>query len=77
MARRRKLSPERKAFIDKLIAHYNPKDVSDVQEMLKDLLGDTLQDILEAEWMSTWVTPSMITKIKRLMTAETVTAVKP
>lgn len=49
MARRRKLSPERKAFIDKLIAHYNPKDVSDVQEMLKDLLGDTLQDILEAE----------------------------
>lgn len=49
MARRRKLSPERKEFIDSLIAHYNPKDVSDVQEMLKDLLGDTLQDMLEAE----------------------------
>ena len=49
MARRRKLTPERKAFIDSLIAHYNPKDVSDVQEMLKDLLGDTLQDMLEAE----------------------------
>ena len=49
MARRRKLTPERKAFIDSLIAHYNPKDVNDVQEMLKDLLGDTLQDMLEAE----------------------------
>ena len=33
MARRRKLSPERKEFIDSLIAHYNPKDVSDVPTM--------------------------------------------
>ena len=49
MARRRKITPERKEFIDSLIAHYNPKDVSDVQEMLKDLLGDTLQGMLEAE----------------------------
>lgn len=49
MARRRKLTPERKEFIDSLISHYNPKDVSDVQEMLKDLLGDTLQGMLEAE----------------------------
>ena len=49
MARRRKMTPERKEFIDSLIAHYNPKDISDVQEMLKDLLGDTLQGMLEAE----------------------------
>ena len=49
MARRRKMTPERKEFIDSLIAHYNPKDVNDVQEMLKDLLGDTLQGMLEAE----------------------------
>lgn len=49
MARRRKLTPERKEFIDSLISHYNPKDVNDVQEMLKDLLGDTLQGMLEAE----------------------------
>ena len=26
MARQRKLSPERKAFIDSLIAHYQPED---------------------------------------------------
>ena len=49
MARQRKLSPERKAFINNLLEHYNPKDAGDVQEMLKDLLGDTLQGMLEAE----------------------------
>lgn len=49
MARQRKLSPERKAFINSLIEHYQPEDAQDVQEMLKDLLGDTLQGMLEAE----------------------------
>ncbi len=49
MARQRKLSPERKAFINSLIKHYHPADAADVQEMLKDLLGDTLQGMLEAE----------------------------
>lgn len=49
MARQRKLSPERKAFINSLLEHYQPNDVNDVQEMLKDLLGDTLQGMLEAE----------------------------
>ena len=49
MARVRKLSPERKEFIDSLLKHYNPKDAEDVQEMLKDLLGDTLQGMLESE----------------------------
>ena len=36
MARQRKLSPERKAFIDSLLDHYQPQDA-------QDLLGDTLQ----------------------------------
>ena len=49
MARQRKLSPERKAFISGLLEHYQPQDAQDVQEMLKDLLGDTLQGMLEAE----------------------------
>ena len=40
MARTRKLSPERKAFINGLIEHYHPEDAQDVQEMLKNLLGD-------------------------------------
>lgn len=49
MARQRKLSPERKAFISGLLEHYQPQDAQDVQDMLKDLLGDTLQEMLEAE----------------------------
>ena len=49
MARQRKLTPERKEFINGLLTHYNPKDAKDVQGMLKDLLGDTLQGMLEAE----------------------------
>ena len=49
MARQRKLTPERKAFINSLLEHYQPSDANDVQELLKDLLGDTLQGMLEAE----------------------------
>ena len=49
MARQRKMTPERKAFINSLLEHYKPQDTQDVQDMLKDLLGDTLQGMLEAE----------------------------
>lgn len=49
MARQRKLSPERKAFINELIWHYKPGSTEDVHEILKDLLGDTLQGLLESE----------------------------
>lgn len=49
MARQRKMTPERRAFINSLLEHYKPRDAQDVQEMLKDLLGDTLQGMLEAE----------------------------
>jgi len=49
MARQRKLTPERKAFISGLLEHYKPETAQDVQEMLKDLLGDTLQGMLEGE----------------------------
>lgn len=52
MARQRKLSPERKAFINGLIEHYKPETAQDVQDMLKDLLGDTLQGLLETEMES-------------------------
>ena len=49
MARRRKMDTERKAFINSLLEHYQLKDAQDVQEMLKDLLGETLQGMLETE----------------------------
>lgn len=34
MARRRKMTPERRAFINGLLEHYQPTDAQDVQEML-------------------------------------------
>ena len=43
------MDPERKAFINSLLEHYQPKDAQDIQDMLKDLLGETLQGMLEAE----------------------------
>ena len=49
MVRQRKLTPERKSFINGLLEHYKPETAQDVQEMLKDLLGDTLQGMLEGE----------------------------
>lgn len=49
MSRVRKLSPERKEDIKNLLKDYNPKDAADVQEMLKELLGDTLHGMLEGE----------------------------
>ncbi|KEJ93447.1 transposase, partial [Synergistes jonesii] len=49
MARQRKLTPERKALIQSLLSHYKPEDAQDVQAMLRDLLGDTIQQMLEAE----------------------------
>ena len=49
MSRVRKLIPDRKELIKSLLKDYNPKDASDVQEMLKELLGDTLQGMLESE----------------------------
>jgi len=49
MARQRKLSPERKEFLQKLVRAYQPEDAQDVQNMLKDLFGDTLQTMLETE----------------------------
>ena len=49
MARQRKLSPERKELIKNLLSHYKPEDAQDVQAMLRDLLGDTIQQMLEGE----------------------------
>lgn len=49
MARQRKLTDERKNLINQLLSTYQPNDTKDVQSMLKDLLGDTLQGMLEAE----------------------------
>ena len=43
------LSEEKKNIIGQLIEMYDIKTAADIQEALKDLLGGTIQSMLEAE----------------------------
>ncbi len=49
MARRRKLTEGKKNIIAGLIEEYDIKTANDIQEALRDLLGGTIQEMLEAE----------------------------
>ena len=49
MARQRKISEGKRKVIEGLISEYNIQTAEDIQEALKDLLGDTIQGMLEAE----------------------------
>jgi transposase-like protein len=49
MSRRRQLTPEKKAAISNFISMYDIKSTGNIQEALKDLLGDTIQSMLETE----------------------------
>ena len=51
MGRRRNngISEEKRDIIGKLISMYDIKSAADIQEALKDLLGGTIQSMLEAE----------------------------
>ena len=45
----KKLSEEKKSIITNLMEMYDIKTTGDIQEELKDLLGGTIQEMLEAE----------------------------
>ena len=49
MARTRIISPEKKEALKNFIRTYDIETVGDIQEALKDLLGGTIQSMLEAE----------------------------
>ena len=44
-----RLNPESQALLQQVIAQYQPKSVNDIQEMLKELFADTMEDMLKAE----------------------------
>jgi len=67
--RQRQIPEERKKLIKELLSHYKPESVADVQDILKDLLGDTLQGMLEEEMDQSLAAPNMTTKIRRQTTA--------
>lgn len=52
MARKEKMSKERKEFLKEFIAENNIQSANDIQEALKDMFKDTLQEMLEAEMTS-------------------------
>jgi hypothetical protein len=43
------MSEEDKELLRKLIKQYNLKDTKGIKSMLKDLFGNTIQEMLEAE----------------------------
>lgn len=49
MARREKMSEERRNFLKEFIAQNNIQSAQDIQEALKEMFKDTLQEMLEAE----------------------------
>ena len=49
MAKHQKISEERKKFLQEFIAQNNINTAQDIQEALKDMFKDTLQEMLEAE----------------------------
>jgi putative transposase len=40
---------EERELLRKLVKQYNLKDTTDIKNMLKDLFGNTIQEMLEAE----------------------------
>ena len=49
MARKRIVSESRKKVIQDFLAEYQPKTAKELQEILKDLMADTVQSMLETE----------------------------
>lgn len=43
------MSPQKRQFLRDFISSYEITTAADLQEALKDLLGDALKDILESE----------------------------
>ena len=49
MPAKHKMTPEKRKLIGELIEMYELKNMSDIYDALKDLMGDTIQGMLEAE----------------------------
>ena len=47
--RRSEMSPEKREFLRNFVGMYDIKTAADLQDAVKDLLGDTIEDMLEEE----------------------------
>ena len=61
MGRRKRepMSEGKRNIITGLLQEYDIKTAKDIEDALKDLLGGTIQEMLEAEMESTWDTVHM------------------
>ena len=44
-----RINPEGHELLRQVVEQYQPKTINDIQEMLKDLFADTIEDMLKAE----------------------------
>ena len=44
-----RIKPEGHELLRQVVKEYQPKTINDIQEMLKDLFADTIEDMLKAE----------------------------
>ena len=49
MAKRKRMSEGKKNIIAALLQEYDIQSAEDIQDALKDLLGDTIKEMMEAE----------------------------
>lgn len=47
--KKEKRDPRKSELIKEMIATYQPQSIGDIQDMLKDLFGDTMKDMLQSE----------------------------
>lgn len=52
MAKKRIVSESRKKVIQDFLVEYQPKTAKELQELLKDLIADTVQSMLESSLIS-------------------------
>ncbi|MCI7239415.1 MAG: transposase, partial [Anaerococcus sp.] len=49
---RKRPETKRSKIAKMLIEEYQPQSAQDIQEALKDLLGDTMEELLKEEWQN-------------------------
>ena len=65
--KKEKRNPRSHELIREMIELYHPQSIKDIQEMLKDMFADTLEDMLKAELDAA----KTVRQRKRLKTAAT------
>ena len=69
--KKEKRNPRSHELIREMIELYHPQSIKDIQEMLKDMFADTMEDMLKAELDTELGYSKTVSQRKRLKTAAT------